>query len=176
MLRPGDVITHCFTPLTPSITDDRGRLRSAVLRAHQRGVLFDVGHANRHLDFEIARACLREGLAPDTISTDLHGRGGRDTVVDLPTTMSKFLALGMSLEQVVAACTINPARAIGWQDRLGQLAIGREADVAVLDLVDGPAPLRDSTGAEITAEQRLTARWTIRAGQIHTGSVREPHA
>jgi dihydroorotase len=97
-------------------------------------------------------------------------------VVDLPTTMSKFLALGMSLEQVVAACTINPARAIGWQDRLGQLAIGREADVAVLDLVDGPAPLRDSTGAEITAEQRLTARWTIRAGQIHTGSVREPHA
>jgi dihydroorotase len=176
MLRPGDVITHCFTPLTPSITDDGGRLRSAVLRAHQRGVLFDVGHANRHLDFEIARACLREGLAPDTISTDLHGRGGRDTVVDLPTTMSKFLALGMSLEQVVAACTINPARAIGWQDRLGQLAIGREADVAVLDLVDGPAPLRDSTGAEITAEQRLTARWTIRAGQIHTGSVREPHA
>jgi len=76
-LRPGDIVTHCFTPLKPSITDDGGRLRPAVRRAHERGVLFDVGHANRHLDFDIVRACIRDGLMPDTISTDLHGRGGR---------------------------------------------------------------------------------------------------
>jgi dihydroorotase len=165
-LRPGDIVTHCFTPLKPSITGDDGRPRPAVRRAHERGVLFDVGHANRHLDFEIARACIGEGLLPETISTDLHGRGGRDLVVDLPTTMTKFLALGMSLEQVVAACTINPAKAIGWQDRLGRLQVGCEADVAVLELVDGPVTLRDSTGAEIIANQRLAARWTMRAGEI----------
>ncbi|MFI5268708.1 MAG: amidohydrolase/deacetylase family metallohydrolase [Chloroflexota bacterium] len=165
-LRPGDIVTHCFTPLKPSITDDNGRLRPAVRRAHERGVLFDVGHANRHLDFEIVRACIHDGLMPDTISTDLHGRGGRDLVVDLPTTMTKFLALGMSLQQVVAACTTNPAKAIGWQDRLGRLEIGCQADLAVLGLVDGPVSLRDSTGAEITAARRIAARWTIRHGAV----------
>ncbi|HEX6512049.1 MAG TPA: amidohydrolase/deacetylase family metallohydrolase [Chloroflexota bacterium] len=165
-LRPGDVITHCFTPLKPSITDDSGRVRRAVLEANERGVLFDVGHASRHLDFEIARVCLAEGLAPYTISTDLHGRGGRDLIVDLPTTMTKFLALGMSLEQVVAACTANPARVMGWGDRLGALAIGREADVAVLELAEGPVELRDSRGATLSAERRLRARWTIRAGSV----------
>lgn len=167
MLRPGDVVTHCFTPLKPSITDDAGRPRPAVLRAHERGVLFDVGHANRHLDFDIARACLAAGLAPDTISTDLHGRGGRDLIGDLPTTMTKFLALGMSLEQVVAACTVNPAKAIGWHDRLGRLEVGRKADVAVLRLEEDPVTLRDSVGAEIMAPERLTARWTVRNGQVY---------
>ncbi|HLG69909.1 MAG TPA: amidohydrolase/deacetylase family metallohydrolase [Chloroflexota bacterium] len=172
MLRPGDIVTHCFTPLRPSITDDEHRhVRPAVMRAHERGVLFDVGHANRHLDFTIARACLAEGLAPDTISTDLHGRGGRDLVADLPTSMTKFLALGMSLEQVVAACTINPAKAIGWQDRLGRLEIGRQADIAVLQLVDGPVSLRDSVGATLDAPQRLLARWTVRNGEVFEGAT-----
>jgi dihydroorotase len=169
MLRPGDVITHCFTPLTPSITDDAGRVRPAILRAHQRGVLFDVGHANRHLDFGIVRSCMREGLAPDTISTDLHGRGGRATIVDLPTTMTKFMALGMSLDEVVAACTLKPARAMGWQHRLGALAVGREADVAVLETVPGEARLRDSIGGEVVVQERLRARWTVRAGTVYPG-------
>ncbi len=169
-LRPGDIVTHCFTPLKPSITDDSGRLRPAVLRAHERGVLFDVGHANRHLDFDVVRACLRDGLAPDTISTDLHGRGGRDLIVDLPTVLTKFMALGMSVEQVIAACTTNAARAIGWQDRLGRLEVGREADVAMLELRDGRTPLRDSTGSQLVAEQRLVARWTIRHGEIVGGA------
>ena len=166
MLRPGDVVTHCFTPLQPSITDDAGQPRPAVLRAYERGVLFDVGHANRHMDFDIVRGCLRGGIVPHTISTDLHGRGGREIVVDLPTTMTKFLELGMSLDQVVAACTINAARAIGWEDRLGRLEVGREADVSVLELVPGEVTLRDSVGGRLDAHQRLAARWTIRAGEL----------
>ncbi len=165
MLRPGDVVTHCFTPLKPSITDDGGRVRPAVLRAHDRGVLFDVGHANRHLNFDIARACIQEGLAPDIISTDLHGRG-RDLAVDLPTVLTKFLALGMSPEQVISACTIRPAQAIDWQDRLGRLEVGREADVAVLELRDEGTTVRDCVGAEMQADTRLVARWTIRAGEV----------
>jgi len=165
-LRPGDVVTHCFTPLAPSIVDERGRLRPAVRAAHERGVVFDVGHANRHLTFDIVRACLAQGLAPDIISTDLHAFSGRGPVVDLPTTLTKFLTLGMSLEQVIAACTIQPARAIGWDDRLGRLAEGLAADLAVLELVDAPLVLRDCRGQELRADRYLRAYRTIRAGRV----------
>ncbi|MBI2359529.1 MAG: amidohydrolase/deacetylase family metallohydrolase [Deltaproteobacteria bacterium] len=170
-LRPGDVVTHCFTPLKPGIVDEAGRLRPAVRRAHERGVLFDVGHATRHLAFDLVRRAMGDGLLPDIISSDLHGRmSTSNPVVDLPTTMTKFLTLGMSLEQVAAACTINPARAIGWQDRLGSLEIGREADLTVFELVDGPVSLRDSLGAELTAKERIAVRWTIRRGEVFQGS------
>jgi dihydroorotase len=167
-LRPGDVVTHCYTPQQPSILDETGRLRAAVRNARERGVLFDVGHANGHFDFALVRRALDDGLKPDIISTDLHGRMGPDNpVVDLPTTMSKFLALGVALDEVLAACTINPARALGWQDRLGILAPGREADLAVLQVVNEPVTLRDCVGARIDAEERLVARWTVRRGAVH---------
>jgi dihydroorotase len=108
-----------------------------------------------------------DGLLPDIISSDLHGRmGPNNPVVDLPTTMTKFLHLGLSLEQVVAACTINPARVISWQDRLGSLEVGREADIAVLTLANEPTKLRDCVGGEWNVNQRLAARWTIRAGEV----------
>lgn len=166
-LRPGDVVTHCYTPQQPAIVDERGRLREAVRKAHERGVLFDVGHANSHFDFNLVRRAIRDGLLPDIISSDLHGRmGPSNPVVDLPTTMTKFLALGLKLDEVLAACTIHPARAIGWQDRLGTLAVGREADLAVLQVVNDYVELRDTVGGELSPEQRLAVRWTIRAGQI----------
>ena len=165
-LRPGDVITHCFTPLPPSIVDEHGRLRAAVRAAHERGVIFDVGHANRHFTFAIVRACLEQGLAPDVISTDLHAFSPDGPVVDLPTTLTKLLALGMPLEQVIAAATIAPAHAIGWDDRLGSLAVGREADVAVLELVAAPLTLRDCAGHTLQASRHLRARHTIRRGAV----------
>jgi dihydroorotase len=166
-LRPGDIVTHCYTPQQPSIVDDSGRLRAAVRKAHERGVLFDVGHANGHFDFNLVRRAMGDGLEPDIISSDLHGRmGPSNPVVDLPTTMTKFITLGLSFERVVAACTINPARAIGWQDGLGSLEIGREADISVLELVEGPTKLRDCVGGEMIANQRIAARWTIRAGEV----------
>lgn len=169
-LRPGDIVTHCFTPLRPGIVDESGRLRGAVRRARERGVLFDVGHANRHFDFNLVRSAMAEGFLPDTISSDLHSRSGSGPVVDLPTTMTKFLALGMGLEQIIAACTINPARAIGWQDRLGAIEPGREADLALLKLITGPVRLRDSTGGELIADRRIAARWTMRRGELFEGS------
>jgi dihydroorotase len=166
-LRPGDVVTHCYTPQQPAIVDEKGRLRVAVRKAHERGVIFDVGHANGHFDFDLVRRAMDNGLLPDIISSDLHGRMGPDNpVVDMPTTMTKFLHLGLNLEQVVAACTINPAKVIGWQDRLGSMEVGREADIAVLELVPGPAKLRDCVGGEITTHQRIAARWTIRHGEV----------
>jgi dihydroorotase len=169
-LRPGDIVTHCYTPQQPAIIDERGRLREAVRRASERGVLFDVGHANGHFDFNLVRRAVRDGLLPDTISSDLHGRmGPSNPVVDLPTTMTKFLALGLKLDEVLAACTTHAARAIGWQDRIGALAVDREADLAVLQVVNEHVELHDTVGGELTAEQRLAVRWTIRRGEVFEG-------
>jgi dihydroorotase len=171
-LRPGDVMTHCYTPQKPSIVDDKGKLLTAVRKARERGVIFDVGHAGGHFDFDLARRAMGDGLVPDIISSDLHGRmkqPGFGVVGDLPTTLTKFLPLGMSLEQIVASCTVNAARAIGWQERIGSLEVGREADIAVLQMLDEPTPLRDSVGGELTHKQRIAVRWTIRAGEVFKG-------
>jgi dihydroorotase len=94
---------------------------------------------------------------------------GFGIVGDLPTTLTKFVPLGLSFEQIVANCTINPARAVGWQDRIGSLEIGREADIAVLQIVEDPAMLRDSLGKERLHKQRIAVKWTIRAGEIFEG-------
>jgi dihydroorotase len=169
-LRAGDVVTHCYTPQQPSIVDKSGRLLAAVRKARERGVIFDVGHANGHFDFNLVRRAMGDGLEPDIISSDLHGRmGPSNPVVDMPTTITKFLSLGLSLDQVIAACTTHPARAIGWQDRLGSLEVGREADIAVLEFINEPTKLRDCVGGEMIADRRLAARWTIRRGEVFQG-------
>jgi dihydroorotase len=168
-LRAGDVVTHCYTPKKPSIIDDSGKLLPQVRKAKERGVVFDVGHASGHFDFDLVRCAIGEGLIPDVISSDLHGRmnqPGFGIVGDLLTTLTKFLPLGLSLDQIIAACTINPARVIGWHDRIGSLEVGREADIAVLQLVNEPTKLRDSVGKEMTVNQRIAARWTIRGGEL----------
>ena len=168
-LRGGDVVTHCYTPQQPSIIDRNGRLLNAVRKAQERGVIFDVGHAGGHFDFDLVRRAMGEGLLPDIISSDLHGRlkqPGFGVVGDLPIVMTKFLALGWSLERIIAACTINPARAVGWQDRLGSLEVGREADIAILQVVGESVKLKDSVGGEMIALQRIAPRWTIRRGEV----------
>jgi dihydroorotase len=168
-LRPGDIITHCYTPQRPSIIDEAGKVLPQVRRAKERGVIFDVGHAGGHFDFTLVERAMGDGLLPDIISSDLHSRlaqPGFGVVGDLPTTMTKFLQLGLSFEQIIANCTVNAARAVGWQNRIGSLEVGREADMAVLQLIDEPTKLRDSVGGERLHQQRIAARWTIRAGEI----------
>jgi dihydroorotase len=171
-LRPGDIITHCYTPQKPSIVDDKGELLPEVRKAKERGVIFDVGHASGHFDFDLVERAIGEGLLPDVISSDLHGRmtqPGFGIVGDLPTTLTKFLGLGLSFDQIIANCTVNPARAVGWQDRIGSLEIGREADIAVMQVVDNPAMLRDSLGKERLHKHRIAVKWTIRAGEVFEG-------
>lgn len=172
-LRRGDVITHCYTPQKPSIIDEQGKLLPEVRKAKERGVIFDVGHAGGHFDFNLVRRAMGEGIVPDIISSDLHGRlsqPGFGVVGDLLTTLTKFLPLGLTFDEIIARCTTSPARVIGWQDRLGSLEVGREADIAVLQLVNEPTKLRDSVGGEMTAEQRIAARWTIRQGEVFQGA------
>lgn len=171
-LRPGDIITHCYTPQKPSIIDEKGKLLPEVRDAKERGVIFDVGHAGGHFDFDLVRRAMGDGLLPDVISSDLHGRlkqPGFGIVGDLPTTLTKFLPLGLNLEEIIARCTINPARVIGWQDRIGSLEVRREADIAVLKISDEPTTLRDSVGGEWNVNQRIAAQWTIRRGEVFEG-------
>jgi dihydroorotase len=171
-LRPGDIITHCYTPQRPSIIDEKGKLLPEVRKAKERGVIFDVGHASGHFDFDLVRRAMGEGLLPDVISSDLHGRmkqPGFGIVGDLPTTLTKFLPLGLKIEEIIARCTINPARVIGWHDRIGSLEVGREADIAVLKIIDEPTKLRDSVGGEWSVNQRIAAQWTIRRGELFKG-------
>ncbi len=171
-LRPGDVITHCYTPQKPSIIDEQGKLLPEVRKAKERGVIFDVGHAGGHFDFNLVRRAMGEGIIPDVISSDLHGRlsqPGFGVVGDLLTTLTKFLPLGVSFDEIIAKCTVNAARVVGWQDRIGTLEVGREADIAVLQILDDPVTLRDSVGVEKLHKQRIAAKWTIRAGEVFQG-------
>lgn len=171
-LRPGDIITHCYTPQRPSIIDDAGKLLPQVRRAKERGVIFDVGHAGGHFDFNLVRRAMGEGIVPDVISSDLHGRlsqPGFGVVGDLLTTLTKFLSLGLSFDEIISKCTVDAARVVGWQDRIGSLDVGREADIAVLQIVDEPTKLRDSVGGEMIYNRRIAAKWTIRAGEAFQG-------
>ena len=113
LLRPGDLVTHCTTGQSMALIGHTGRLRESAVRARERGVLFDVGHGAGGFSFTVAEAMLASGLVPDVISSDLHQRSILGPCFDLPTCMSKFLALGLSLGEVVRAATVNPARAIG---------------------------------------------------------------
>jgi dihydroorotase len=165
-LRPGDIVTHALTASGEGIRSSGGDLLPEVHAARRRGVLFDVGHGCGSFSWATARAALAEGMAPDTISTDLHRYSVERPVVDLPLTMSKLLHLGMPLAEVVRAVTERPALAIGRAD-LGILTPGVPADVTVLRLDDERTELADSHGVRETVERVLRPVLTVVGGEIH---------
>jgi dihydroorotase len=165
LLGPGDIVTHAFTGWEPGIVDTMRRIIPAAREARGRGVLFDVGHGRGSFAFDRAEAALADGFRPDTISTDLHRFNVPTPVVDLTTTMSKFLYLGLPLADVVAMTTMAPASAIGQAGVRGTLGVGATADVTVLRLEEGSFLLEDSYGASVTASRRLVAVATFVAGR-----------
>lgn len=165
MLNPGDVVTHCYHGRTEGVLHDDGTVRRSVWHASERGILFDVGHGAGSFDFQVARQALAQGLLPGTISSDIHAWNIAGPVYDLATTASKFLHLGIPLAEVIRRVTVNPARAVGWGDRIGTLAPGAEADVSLLRLVEGEWPFRDTAGRVEIGEQRLEPVEVIRAGR-----------
>ena len=166
MLRPGDILTHCFNGLQHSILDKNGKIRPEVWAARERGVIFDVGHGRGSFSFEVTRLALQEGFAPDTISTDAHRWSIDGPVYDLPTTMSKFLALGMSLQEVIQRSTTAPAVVIGRDETLGSLRVGAPADIAVLELQDGSFPFQDCHKRVLVGDRRLVCVTSLRDGKI----------
>lgn len=164
LLRPGDILTHCFTGQDNRILEPDGRLKDFVRRAWDGGVVMDVGHGTGSFSYEVAERMLAAGMPPDVISTDAHQLSIQGPMFDMPTTLSKFLNLGMSLPDVIDRATARPARAIRRSD-LATLKPGAPADVAVFDLEEGTYTFHDVFMSARSGKVRLVNRATIRAGK-----------
>jgi dihydroorotase len=164
LLRPGDVLTHCFRPFPNAPTRADGSVKPALVRARERGVLFDIGHGMGAFAWDSAEAMVAAGFAPDTISSDVHVLCIDGPAFDLLHTMTKLLALGMPLTDVVAAATLTPARAIR-RDDLGRLAPGGPGEASVIELEHGAVDLVDVLGKTRRHDRRFTPRGRVIAGR-----------
>jgi dihydroorotase len=171
VMKQGDILTHCFHGHTHGILDENGRVRPAVRAARERGVVFDVGHGAGSFSWRVVETALAQDFAPTTISSDLHVYNLSGPVFDLATTVSKFLHLGLGLDDALAKVTAVPARVIGMSDRLGTLAVGAWGDAVVFDLEAGSFELIDSKGERRTGHQRLVPRTVIKAGKVYEGTL-----
>src|SRR5262244_3018681 len=170
LMRPGYILTHAYTG-APNVAGDftnivqDGHLLPAALAAKQRGVIFDVGHGGGSFDYTVAEAAIAQGCPPDTISSDIHVFSGNTPGMPYLTwVMSKFLGLGFTLEQVVAMATINPAKVINRIPKLGTLQLGAPADVAIMELVEGPVSFVDTRNNKREGKVHLKPVQTVAAG------------
>jgi len=170
LMRPGDILTHAYSG-APNLSGDftnivqDGSLLPAALAAKQRGVVFDVGHGGGSFDYTVAEVALAHGCPPDTISSDIHVFSGNTPGMPYLTwVMSKFLGLGFTLDQVVGMATINPAKIINRLPKLGTLQIGAPADVAIMELVDGPVTFVDTRNNTRSGKAYLKPVQTVTAG------------
>lgn len=168
LFRPGDVVTHALHGRTGQILDAAGRLLPAVVDAQRRGVVMDIGHGSGNLSFAVAERAAAAGWFPDTISSDIHSGNVNGPVVDLPTTLSKFLMLGMPLDAVIRAATSAPAVALKIPGRPGTLGEGAVADVTILEMQEGEFTLTDSLRQTRTSPRRLAHVATVRDGELVT--------
>jgi len=167
-LRPGDIFTHCFGQMGSReyIVDlQTNKVKPFVYEARKRGIIFDVGYGNISFAYSQALPAAKEGFFPNSISTDLHVGSMNDAMKDMLTCMTKFLAMGMSLHDVIQASTSNPAKEIK-REELGNLSVGSGADVAILSVREGKFGLFDYTGYKVEASKKLECELTIRAGKI----------
>jgi dihydroorotase len=163
-LRAGDISTHCYRASVPWV-DAAGKLHPFLYQARERGVRFDVGHGGGSFVFRNAVPAVAAGFWPDVISTDLHAQSMNGAMMDLPTTMSKFLAMGLPLKEAVLRATWLPAQVIR-RPELGHLDVGAVADIAAWRLLDGDFGYADVEGGLLRGKQRLMCELTIRAGRI----------
>ena len=167
-LRPGDIFTHSFAQLASReyIVDlQKNTLKPFVWEAQKRGIIFEVGHGGGSFRFSQALPALNNGFYPDVISTDLHIGSMNSSMKDMLTTMSKFMSMGMDLQSVIKASTWTPARVIK-REELGNLSVGAEADIAILNVRKGEFGLFDVAGERIETDEKLECEMTIRAGRI----------
>jgi dihydroorotase len=163
-LRPGDVLTHAFRPFPNAPVDHQGRVKDVVRRARERGVVFDIGHGKGSFAFKTARAMLANGFAPDTISSDIHALCLDGPAFDQVTTLSKFLCLGLPLDEVIAATTVNAAAALKRPD-LGTLRTGAAGDATILSIADGTFDYIDVVGEHMQGDRRILAEGVVIGGR-----------
>ena len=166
-MRPGDIITHSFEKVSErmSVVDDHGNVRPFVKAAQQRGVFFDVGHGGAGFWFSEAIPALKQGLAPNSFGTDLHRNSVNAGMKDMLNVMSKYMAMGMKMEDVIVRATWNPARSVKRED-LGHLSTGAVADVAIWSVRKGRFGFVDAGGNRIDGDRKLEAEMTLREGKI----------
>jgi dihydroorotase len=168
LLRPGDIVTHVYSPPPNGILDDKGRILPQVHEARKRGILFDIGNGRTgHLTWEVAERALEQDFLPDTISSDLTAASRTYQVFNFPNVLSKFLLLGMPLDRVIACATTNAARAIPEFKAYGTLRTGAAADVTVLDLKEGDFEFVDNLDAKRQGHRKLAARAAIVGGKVY---------
>jgi dihydroorotase len=169
-LRPGDVLTHCFTGATNDAGQSTniaqgGKLLPAAHAAKKRGVFFDLGHGGGSFDFTVAEIALAEGVRPDTLSSDIHVNSGNSPGLPyLTNVMGKFMALGLTLEQVVTMTTATPAGIINRLPKHGTLQVGAPADATVLQVVEGPVEWVDTRNNKRAGKVALRPTNTVVAG------------
>lgn len=167
-LRPGDIFTHTFSygpKQRETIVDENDQVKPFVFEAQKRGIIFDVGHGGGAFSWRQAVPALQQGFKPDVISTDLHTQSMNGGMKDLSNVLSKFMAMGMSLEDVIMRATWAPAQAIG-RTELGHLSVGAEADIAVFNVRKGDFAFVDVRRTRLEGKQKLETELTLRAGRV----------
>ena len=164
-LRPGDILTHCYRPFPNAPVTGKGKILPEMTEARKRGVIFDVGHGVGSFSFAMARASLEEGFAPDVISSDVHQFSYDGPAFDVAVTMSKYLCLGMPLDEVVRAATLRPADVMR-RPELGSLAVDTVGDAVALRLEDGQFDYYDAVGEVLVGDRRLVPEVMVIGGRI----------
>lgn len=170
VMRGGDILTHCFHGLSHGILDADGKVRRSVHDAMERGVVFDVGHGRGSFSWQVAERALAQGVQPQTISSDLHAYNVNGPAFDLATTVSKFLHLGLPLDDALRKVTATPAETLGMADRIGTLRVGAWGDAVAFELRDGRFDLQDSHGEVRIGQRRLVPRTVVCGGRVYRDS------
>jgi len=165
LLDSGDIVTHLFTTNPGRIVQDE-KIIPEIFEAQERGVFLDTAHGRLNFSFDVARRALDAGLIPDSISTDITLPGRLTTVYSMTEMMTRFLAFGFSVDEVVRMTTISPARALGMQDSLGTLSAGRIADISVLELVSGDWEVSDPLGNKLKVDKAFSPVMTFKSGKM----------
>lgn len=175
LLRPGDILTHCFTAGTHRPLTDDGRLSPLLRELQARGVILDIGHGAGSFSYRVAETALEAGVLPDVISSDIHQLSVQGPMFDLPTTLSKFLALGMELPAVIDRATRRPAAVMG-RPELGTLRAGAPADIAIFRLEEGTFAFHDVTMEARPGARRLVCVHTLVGGAVLPRAPERPPA
>ncbi len=166
-LRPGDIFTHTYAHVngrTPILAEN-GKVRDYIFEAQKKGIVFDVGHGGGSFLFEQAVPAIKQGLKPDVISTDLHTGSMNGGMKNINNVMSKFLNMGLSIQEVISATTSKPAQHLQRKD-IGNLSVGAIADVTVLNIRKGDFGFIDTSGKRMKGNQKLECELTLRAGNV----------
>jgi dihydroorotase len=166
IMEEGDIVTHLFTANPGGVIDRNGKLVDEAREANDRGVWLDTAHGRMNFSFDVGQRILDQGLVPHCISTDLTLPGRQNTVHSMTEMLTRFLALGFTMEQVIEMSTINPAKALGEEGRLGSLGVGKQADISVLDIEEGDWVLYDVVGGPRKYDKAVVPVLAVKRGEV----------